>query len=247
MKLYKVEKISLNNVDSTFAKAWVELLSEAPQASFFSQLHYLTVLQNVFNRKIELWYIMNGDKMRAGGVLFIHPVFKKAITHLYYSPYTGVFIRELPEEHHSKKMIRRNQIYNSFKLFIEKNYSYSHFIFTPDTLDIRELSLSKNWNVKLKYTFNIDISNIDNTLKNIQRGERRRIKNFELEGQEVYTFKADEFAKLIFSSYERHKMLPPLSFKQLKTWLRELQFLRGINFFGITNSNDELQSGLLWA
>jgi len=113
--------------------------------------------------------------------------------------------------------------------------------------DIRELALAKNWTAELNYTFMIHATSPDSFLKNMQRGERRRIKNFTPPGERVYHYDPSEFADLVVSGHHRYKIKPKANRAELKSWLLDLQYLKGIFFMGINDPDGTLSSGLLWS
>ncbi|GAB4168231.1 MAG: hypothetical protein Kow00108_01210 [Calditrichia bacterium] len=242
----KVNVIFLDEIDQTFSKAWIELLKESVQASFFHQIHYLKLIQDIFNRKIQLWVVDVGNRFLAGGVLMPSNKFSRILTSPYYVPYMDVLFFEPETEHQANRIMRMSEGYRILKALVEQRVWTADFTFSPESTDLREFIEDSHWNIAPLMTMMVDLMAQPDIMEIIHRSERRQIKNQKVKLHFIHSLDPHEFSNLILSSYQHHNMMPPLSQSELRLWISGLSRLTGVYSAGLTDDDGKLMSGLIY-
>lgn len=240
------EIIRLSEIDTSFANYWVELIKSSTQSSFFHQLHYLKMLQDVFERDVRLWYQFKGNRFTSGGILFPSKKNTSFIVSPYYLPYNDPLFYEPGKELNVTRTIRISRGMEAFIQFMEKYFSFVELEFSPSTQDVREFLYAPKWDVIPRYTFQINLSFSEKYMDLIHRDERRQIRNFDKSVEIIDSLPEEQFSDLIFQVYHRHQILPPLSRLDLLRWIHGIINLLGVHFVGLENNQKELEAGLLY-
>lgn len=242
-----VDVVSLDHIDAGFSRYWVELIASSTQSSFFHQLHYLKMIQAVFERPVFLWYVFRKNHLKMGGFFVPSRFFGRILVQPYYLPYSDPLFYEPGDEHFISRISRMEMGLKDFAELIEKHFFLAEMEFSPQTENSRIFLGRRGWEVFPRFTYVVDLWGAGDVMSTFHKAERRQIRKRLDETEICEHVSSEEFTDLIFGSYSRHHQHPPLKKVTMMRWIEGMLGLAGMHFMGLRNRDGQLVSGLVYA
>ena len=139
-------------------ETWDALVSASPQGSIFSTTKWM----NLFDIPYRLWGVYKGDELIGGWGGFDKP---QPLT-----PFQSIIIKEPEEMNHTSIMSRHIEVTKSLIGILPQQF-YNSYAYT----DIRPFKWAKNWQVDIKYSYLVDISDMAGAWHRMDKDARNTI------------------------------------------------------------------------
>ena len=147
--------ITCNPVES---EAWDALVTASPQGSIFSTAKWM----NLFNVPYKLWGVYKGDELIGGWGGFEEP---QPLT-----PFQSIIIKEPMGMNYTSIMSRHIEVAKCLMSVLPKQF-YNSYAYT----DIRPFKWVKNWQIDIKYSYLVDISDMAGAWHRMDKDARNTI------------------------------------------------------------------------
>lgn len=203
-KKIKIRKI----IDDSF---WDKFVSNSIHGTVFSTSAWLKALAAIQGGQPRMLGVWEGDNLIAG-VSFIEIIrgsLKKANTHVL-APYGGFIYKSDPDQFQSDTESLQFLCAEKLINYLQQKYHYVVLVHTPAFMDIRPFSW-QNWIESVRYTYLLEISNIDKQWGKLRERSRRKIRKAEkllLLGGSITDEQIGDIYEKIFRDHGRAPTVP---------------------------------------
>jgi len=237
-------KIEVSEILNDKLPLWDAFVKDSPQGNFFYSSGWLNMVSEITGRPLKIWTAGKADSIRAGIVIFENSKYSyKMATPVYYQNFNGPVFYKPDDEKSQKTIANHHELLKHLVTILNENYDY----FTIDThfsnLDLREF-LWQDFQFCPKYTylFNLNTKDIDETFN---QSLRKKVKQATESGFEVVKENnIEKFIELYDTSYNRHKMNPPVGLVELKKFLNKIIEFDETDLHFVKLKNDYLSARL---
>jgi hypothetical protein len=152
------------------------------------------------------------DKLVAGLAALVQK--RGLFTHLEtpaLTPHTGLLFAPLESKGPAKIEAERQRTSELLIDHLQKNYDHLHLTHAPALSDMRPFSWA-DWQVSVRYTYRMDLSDLDALWQRVERRTRTAIRKAEKLGFRLLpTDDLDLFAELYNKIYARQQKAPPIA------------------------------------
>ena len=141
---------------------WDALVAASPQGSIFSTTRWM----NLFNTPYKLWGVYKGNELIGGWGGFDEP---QPLTH-----FQSIIIIEPMGMNYTSIMSRHIEVTKCLMSVLPKQF-YNSYAYT----DIRQFKWAKSWQVDIKYSYLVDISDMANLWHRMDKDARNAINTAE--------------------------------------------------------------------
>jgi hypothetical protein len=219
-------KLVLREVEQDEFPKWDEFVDESPQGSIFSKSFWLKYNAELIDGQFKILAVFNGDLLLGGiGICIKQHMLGKEIKVPVLTPYSSVILRnpstKYPHKIASEQLNVVEKIIHQIKL---GKYLAVKIINTPRMNDVRAFYWD-NWTVKPGYTYEIPLSNFDDTKGMFAHSVRKQVNKSEKSNIQVKVKDDFEslysFLKSTFKKRERPLFLNKNKFQKLYNNLKK--------------------------
>jgi len=183
---------------------WNRFVTSSPSGSIYSRTDYLDTLCSVTGGQFKVLAAYKGEQMVGGIALYEQKrTILTEITNRLLLYYNGIVLQDNPTKYPSEETSRVIEIMSALeKTLSGLHYDRIRFRNRHPVNDIRIFS-SRGWNIETGYSYEIDLSNLDETWGTIANNLRRLIRR--CESQEFEFTEDDDFDSFYSLHREIHE------------------------------------------
>ncbi len=191
---------------------WDAFVHTAIGGTVFSTCTWLDCATQALSGEALRIGVYKKDKLVAGLAALVEK--RGLFTHLEtpaLTPHTGLLFAPLASKGHAKIEAERQRACELLIEHLQKNYDHLHLTHTPAFGDMRPFSWA-NWQVSVRYTYRMDLSDLDALWQRVERRTRTVIRKAEKLGFRLLpTNDLDLFAHLYDKIYAHQQKAPPIA------------------------------------
>jgi len=212
-------ELKLLSKNQDIQKEWDHFVTSSPSGTLFHKSLWL----NAWGGNYDLWGLYKGAELVAGFVapykslLRMRVVVPPTLTH-----YSGILFKKY-EGKYVSKITSEKEMARELAILVRKKYRRGILSFSPSIDDMQPF-IWEGFEVSPMYTYLLDVSDPEQTLKEMNADTRNSIKKAQNDGLSVVvTDSIDEIIELVKKTFMRQGEYPTLSaaFKYHKELLRE--------------------------
>ena len=176
-----MSEIEIRELKKDEYKMWDELVEKSPHGTIFHSSSWLTIHNELLNKKLKIYGCFENEELVGGCSLYIYKsrFFKMASSTIEMTPYGGVVLEESP----SSKVREQEQTYRDIieslcNVFDNEHFYHIYITNSPDFVDIRPFTWN-GWDSKIHYAYYFNLENeIEKSVsKKVRNTVRKAIKN----------------------------------------------------------------------
>lgn len=239
-------ELEIKEIKENEFAVWDKFVEESKQGTLFSTSLWMEILNKYPDGKAKIIGIFSSNQLVSGILLYERKkAFLKIMAYPPLTPFTPIVFKEASTSRFSKIESSQKKIIQLITDYLSRNYSYIALQLEPSIKDTRPF-LWLRWKTSVHYTYEIDLSNINELWKEIDKDAKYEIdkaKNSHIEIKEGNDI--DKFLILYEKTFTKQNTKPPLNADFIKEMFRILKNKNKCKLYYASTSQNEVLSGAL--